>query len=233
MNRIIVAVTRVAVAALAVLGTSVYFGAFSVAADVPHSGLTSRALALVRDRSIAAGAADLTVPNLADRDLIALGAEHYSAMCTGCHLAPGIATSELRQGLYPAPPDFSAGISLRPAEAFWVIKHGIKMSAMPAWGGTHDDRTIWAMVAFLQQLPTLDAKAYAALTGAPDAADHDHDAGDHDHDRNVALHDVPANCSRGEPGGTTMDHTSAAAHAHTHAADNESGPDIREARPKA
>jgi len=231
MNRFLVPTLGVAATALAILGASVYFGAFNVAADVPHSGLTSRAIALVRDRSIAAGAADLTVPNLADRNLISLGAEHYSEMCTGCHLAPGITTSELRQGLYPAPPDFTAGISLRPAEAFWVIKHGIKMSAMPAWGGTHDDRTIWAMVAFLQQLPTLDATAYAALSGAPDAADHV--AGDHDHDHNVALTDVPANCSPGEPGGTTMDSPSAAAHAHTHAAGNERRPDIREARPKA
>jgi mono/diheme cytochrome c family protein len=231
MNRFLVPTLGVAATALAILGASVYFGAFNVAADVPHSGLTSRALALVRDRSIAAGAADLTVPNLADRDLIALGAEHYSEMCTGCHLAPGITTSELRQGLYPAPPDFSAGISLRPAEAFWVIKHGIKMSAMPAWGGTHDDRTIWAMVAFLQQLPKLDARAYAALTGAPDAADHDHDAGDHDH--NVALHDVPAQCSPGESGGSTMDHAPAAAHAHTDAARDEHRPDADEVRPTA
>jgi mono/diheme cytochrome c family protein len=186
MSRFLFATSGIAAAVIVVLGAFAYFGAFNVAADAPHSSLASRALALVRDRSIAARAADLTVPDLANRDMIALGAEHYSAMCTGCHLAPGITSSELRQGLYPAPPDFSAGISLRPAEAFWVIKHGIKMSAMPAWGGTHDDRTIWAIVAFLQQLPTLDAKAYTALTGAPVAADHDHDADGHDHDHEHA-----------------------------------------------
>lgn len=171
---------------LAVTGASAVgwtcLGQYSVAADVPHWGLTSRVLALVRDRSIAAGAAGLTVPDLADRDLIARGAEHYSEMCTGCHLAPGVTTSALRQGLYPAPPDFSAGISLRPAEAFWVIKHGIKLSAMPAWGSTHDDEAIWAIVAFLQQLPTLDANEYSALTGEPDAVDDDHEAGEHDHE---------------------------------------------------
>lgn len=166
---------------LAGVGASAYFGAFNVAADAPHSAVTSRTLALMRDRSIAVRAADLTVPNLANRDLIATGAEHYSAMCAGCHLAPGIASSELRVGLYPEPPDLSAGTSLRPAEAFWVIKHGIKMSAMPAWGGTHDDATIWAIVAFVQQLPTLDANAYAALTRQSGAADHEHQHADHDH----------------------------------------------------
>jgi hypothetical protein len=35
--------------------------------------------------------------------------------------------------------------------AFWTIKHGIKMSAMPAWGKTLDDVTIWNLVAFLRQ----------------------------------------------------------------------------------
>jgi mono/diheme cytochrome c family protein len=176
-----------AAALLAVFGASAYFGVFNVAADAPHSGLTSKALALIRDRSIAARAADLTVPNLANRDLIAAGAGHYSAMCTGCHLAPGIRNSALRAGLYPEPPDFSAGTSLRPAETFWVVKHGIKMSAMPAWGGTHDDATIWAIVAFLQQLPTLDTKAYAALTGQSGAADHEHEDADHDHEHSADL----------------------------------------------
>jgi len=213
------------VAILVVVGVAALgwacLGQYNVAADVPHWGLTSRTLALLRDRSIAAGAADLTVPDLADRDLIAQGAEHYSAMCTGCHLAPGVTTSELRQGLYPAPPDFGAGISLRPAEAFWVIKHGIKMSAMPAWGSTHDDEAIWAIVAFLQQLPTLDANEYSALTGEPDAVDDDHEAGEHDHEHNASSHDELMNPAAVDPGETTMDQPSAVPHVHTHANDRE------------
>ena len=47
---------------------------------------------------------------------------------------------------------------------FWVIKHGIKASGMPAWGKTHDDKRIWAMVAFLQRLPELTADQYQILT---------------------------------------------------------------------
>ena len=195
----------VAGAAALAAGVGAYSGAFNVAADSPHWNATSRVIALMRDRSIAIRADGQPVPNLADRDLIAIGAGHYSEMCTGCHLAPGITNSELRQGLYPVPPDFSAGTSLRPAEAFWVIKHGIKMSAMPAWGGTHDDETIWAIVAFLQQLPTLDAKQYASLTEAPDTADHDHDVDDHDHEHR----------------GTTMDQAPAVEHVHAHANGNE------------
>jgi hypothetical protein len=37
--------------------------------------------------------------------------------------------------------------------AFWVIKHGIKMSAMPAWGKSLDDARVWDIVAFVRKMP--------------------------------------------------------------------------------
>jgi mono/diheme cytochrome c family protein len=47
---------------------------------------------------------------------------------------------------------------------FWIIKHGIKASGMPAWGKTHDDERIWNMVAFLKRLPDLNENQYRILT---------------------------------------------------------------------
>lgn len=55
------------------------------------------------------------------------------------------------------------------ARQFLIIKHGIKMSAMPAWGKTHDDATIWTIVAFLQQLPTLTPEQYGEVTKASES----------------------------------------------------------------
>lgn len=152
-----------------------YSGAYNVAADEPHWDLTGRALATVRDRSIAARADAIVVPNLADPELISVGAEHYGAMCAGCHLAPGLADNELRQGMYPRPPDLAMSMGRDPRETFWIIKHGVKMSGMPAWGVTHDDDSIWGLVAFVHQLPTLSPAEYAASTGAlPSAGAHAH-----------------------------------------------------------
>jgi mono/diheme cytochrome c family protein len=68
----------------------------------------------------------------------------------------------------------TASIQATPAEEFWVIKHGIKMSAMPAWGAAHDDSTIWAIVAFVRQLPDLTPDRYQALTGPGKEHHHDH-----------------------------------------------------------
>jgi mono/diheme cytochrome c family protein len=192
-------------------------GQYNVAADAPHWDLTSRVLATIRERSIAVRAANLTVPNLADPALIALGAEHYAAMCTGCHLAPGVGDNEMRQGLYPRPPNLSESRERSPAQSFWIVKHGLKMSGMPAWGVTHDDDAIWGLVAFLQQLPTMDATGYKALTtGASDAGDVDHDAhehGEHAHDHGDAEHrgDGPAPTASG-----TMGESTEAGHTHVH-----------------
>ena len=178
----------IAVAATALPVVYVYSGVFDVAADVPHSALVYAALKVVRDRSISVRSKDIQVPPLNDPKLIADGAEHYDAMCASCHLAPGSLPSDIREGLYPQPPNLTEKIDLGAAETFWVVKHGIKMSGMPAWGKTHDDRSIWAIVAFVQKLPALGPGEYRALVNANGARHdhtrqhgHDHDGEDHHH----------------------------------------------------
>ena len=140
-----------------------FTGAYQVGADVPHWGITSHAIGFLREHTVEKRAADIKPPPLDDPTLVKLGAEHYAEMCVGCHLAPGMGHSELRDGLYPRPPNLTR-FAPDPAESFWIIKHGLKMTAMPAWGATHDDHTIWAMVAYLQKQPRMSAAEFHALT---------------------------------------------------------------------
>lgn len=184
----VLGVTAVLVAIAIGLGIFAYSGLYNVGADDHHWRLTYNALQTVRDRSIHVRSEDIKVPNLDDPQLILKGAGQYAAMCTGCHLTPGQENSELREGMYPQPPNLSK-VRVDPKDAFWVIKHGIKMSAMPAWGGSHDDETIWSMVAFLQELPDLTPQQYKDIVAKapPDedmgmggqGAGHSHT---HDHD---------------------------------------------------
>ena len=164
------------VLAIAGAGIFIYQGWFEIAADVPHSTIVLRLMETARDRAIAVRARNIDVPPLDKPELIAKGARDYSEMCTGCHLAPGNKDSELREGLYPQPPDFTQRVKATPAEMFWVIKHGIKMSAMPAWGVTHDDERIWDMVAFIKKLPELTPEQYEALVGPSDESEREGDA---------------------------------------------------------
>lgn len=151
-----------------------FSGMYQVGADVPHWSITRHAIGMVREHAIDRRIADIKVPPLDDPALVKLGAEHYSEMCTGCHLAPGLSDSELRDGLYPKPPNLTR-FAPDPAEAFWIIKHGLKMTAMPAWGESHDDHTIWAMVAYLQKQPRMSADEFHHLAaGADEAEAHEH-----------------------------------------------------------
>ncbi len=182
-------------AALAALVAS---GGYDVAADEPHWAVTAWALETARDRSIESRAGSLVVPDLDREALIHAGAGNYDAMCSGCHLHPGEDHSEMSVGLNPAPPDLAREPVVDAAEAFWVIKHGIKMTAMPAWGRSVDDESIWGMVAFIRQLPGMSEERYGELVesseghthgGAdmedehdPHAHGHEHAAGpEHDH----------------------------------------------------
>lgn len=149
---------------IAGLGAYIYSGVYNIGADAPHTPPVFAVLDLLRERSIQRHSAGIRPPRLDGADMIAEGAEHYAAMCSGCHLAPGMTDSEIRPGLYPSPPEFYKHPPGDPAVQFWVIKHGIKLTAMPAWGGTHDDPTIWAMVAFLQKLPSLTPQQYKQMT---------------------------------------------------------------------
>lgn len=161
---------------LAFLGATafVWSGVYSVGADDPHWDLTARAIDVLRDRSIEEHARGIAVPNLDDPKRVAEGAEHYAAMCTGCHLAPGMHDSEIRAGLYPTPPNLAEGGPLDPAEAFWVIKHGVKLTAMPAWGKTHNDDAIWGLVAFVQKLPQMTPEQYQQATANSGEHEHHH-----------------------------------------------------------
>ncbi|HUW28082.1 MAG TPA: c-type cytochrome [Sulfuriferula sp.] len=151
------------VAVLAILaagaGVFVYSGLYNIGADDHHTKPVFAILQTLRDRSIHVRSEDIKVPNLDDSQLILKGAGQYAAMCTDCHLNPGMTDSEIRPGLYPQPPNLSQ-IRIDPKDAFWVIKHGLKMSAMPAWGFSHDDATIWSMVAFVEKLPGMTPAEY-------------------------------------------------------------------------
>ena len=177
MKKIVISFLALCAAGLLAVAGVVLSGLINVAADDPHTGVVHAFLETARNRSIEVRSNDIAVPALGDEKQIRAGAGNYDSMCAGCHLAPGMADTELSNGLYPSPPKLAeAGIYGDPAETFWVIKHGIKATGMPAWGKSMDDSYIWEMVAFLQKLPDLDEDAYRALVAS--SGGHQHGGGE-------------------------------------------------------
>jgi mono/diheme cytochrome c family protein len=150
--------------AAAVVAVGIYAGLYNIAADVPHTQPVYWLLETARERSVAVRATNIEVPDDLDNDdRVVSGAGQYAEMCAGCHLAPGMKRTEVSRGLYPRAPELRRGTELTPAEKFWVAKHGIKATGMPAWGVTHSDEMLWDVVAFLQKLPDLTPDQYRAL----------------------------------------------------------------------
>ena len=143
---------------------AIYGGLYNIAADVPHTQPVYWLLETVRDRSVAARARNTIVPNdLDDSFRISRGAGQYADMCSLCHLAPGMKRTEISRGLYPRAPELRRKSDLTPAEQFWIVKHGVKMTGMPAWGVTHEDELLWDVVAFVRKLPELTPEQYETL----------------------------------------------------------------------
>ncbi len=190
--------TVAAIAALlALCGIAfIYSGGYYIGADQPHWAVTSWLFEQVRTRSIRFHARDIAVPSgLDDRARIVAGVPHFAEHCAVCHGAPGVERGDIAEGLLPRPPNLADATRFyTPAELFWIAKHGIRMTGMPAWGD-HSDDELWAMIAFVEKLPGMTELDYAKLVMAsqaqgehhrqpgtipsPSALDHDPAAGHH------------------------------------------------------
>ena len=144
----------------------IYTGTYNLSATIPHMKTTESAIQMMKEKSIKANWKDIEVPNLNDKNLILSGYKGYDVMCVTCHSAPGKSASVIADGLYPKPPELYEGEIFEEwndKEVFWIIKNGIKLTGMPAYGPTHSDDELWEIVAFLNQLPEMSEKDYKAM----------------------------------------------------------------------
>ena len=178
MRTLIVSLLIAAIVFLLGAATVIYAGLYDIAATTPHWPATSWLLETARTRSITAQAAGIVVPpGLDDPAKVIIGVDHYAAHCAVCHGAPGVPKGDIAQGLYPPPPDLAKAAPIyTPAELFWILKHGIKMTGMPAWND-HSDDELWATVGFLQKLLVMSEEDYAKLVMASIAHGPHHHAG--------------------------------------------------------
>jgi cytochrome c553 len=91
-------------------------------------------------------------------------AVHYDLVCATCHGSPAEPQRGKQLRLAPPAPSLHLRAGKMPPEMmFQVIKSGIPNTAMPGWPALGRDDEIWIMVAFLENLPNMDANQYRAL----------------------------------------------------------------------
>lgn len=163
LERLILIVIGLAAGALVAGAVVLYAGFYNVAATHQHLAPTFWLLKTGLRESVERHARNINVPPLDDPALRERGLHLYHAQCAQCHGAPGIAPQPFALGLTPVPTNLAYGARIRTAaELYWVVKNGIKMTGMPAWEFRLAENDLWAVVAFLQALPSIAPADYAA-----------------------------------------------------------------------
>ena len=140
-------------------------GVVPIKASAGHWPITEWFLQFSKTRSIAFHSRGIEPPPLDNRGLVRRGAGHYELGCRPCHGGANGDVPRIAEYMLPTPPDLTERAPTRTdAELFYVVKHGIKLTGMPAWPAPQRDDEVWSVVAFLRQLPTLDPAAYRRLT---------------------------------------------------------------------
>ena len=169
----VMGITIVVLLALTVGLFTVYTGSYNVAATWDHPPLVRWGLDTAMENSVAAQALEVEPPAEFSQAAITAGATRYKAMCQHCHGGPGVAKADWAMGMLPQPPHLPDVIPRwQPREVFWLVKHGLRLSGMPALGPSHDDAAIWDITAFVMELPGMTAQDYASTV--PYETEHSH-----------------------------------------------------------
>ncbi len=152
---------------LAAAAIFVWRGWYDVSASSGHTEAVHRLLAATMERSVRQRAAGIQAPALDGAALAKRGAGCYRDHCEQCHGGPGVSPGPASMGLQPLPGQLVDTASrFTAAEIYWITRHGIKMSGMPAWELRMTDRDLWAVTAFVAQLPRITPAAYRDTTAA-------------------------------------------------------------------
>ncbi|WP_426175143.1 c-type cytochrome [Massilia sp. TWR1-2-2] len=140
-------------------------GWYNIAATQQHFQVVHTLLEQGMRDSVRHHARKVLAPDLTSAQQVRRGAVLYRDNCAHCHGGPGFAQSDWGKSMQPLPgPLVDASRHWNAGELYWITKNGIKMSGMPAWEYHMADAELWAVVAFLQQLPALTPKSYADIT---------------------------------------------------------------------
>jgi cytochrome c553 len=153
-------------AALILLGVIVLTsGIVDLAASTPHPAGWASFLHSVFARSTAHHARDVSVPaDFGSPAMVAKGARYYGMTCAHCHAGPGLGQNPIVLSMRPRP-QYLPGVLARfsDRELFWIVKHGVKYSAMPAWTVQDRDDEVWSVVSFLHVLPKMSPQTFRTI----------------------------------------------------------------------
>ena len=147
-------------------------GIVPIKASSGHWAITAWLLNFSKQRSVSTHTLGVKPPPLDDPRMVVKGGAYYDIGCRPCHGSPELRQPRIAARMTPPPVYLPPRIANWEAEElFYMIKHGIKFTGMPAWPAPGRDDEVWAIVAFLKRLPILNAAEYARVTRGETADD--------------------------------------------------------------
>lgn len=140
-------------------------GISDLSASMPHPEGWATILHVAFKRSVAHHADPRAVPaDLDTPSMVEKGAAYYATACAHCHGAPGVGQNPVALMMRPRPQYLPAVVGeFTPAELGYIVRHGVKYSAMPAWPAQSRPDEVWPIVAFLRAMPKLRYARFRAL----------------------------------------------------------------------
>ncbi len=146
--------------AVLVLGGGIIagFGLMNTGADQQPGKLETLIASGSLDASVKRRAGNLTSPVPATDDNLLAGMTLYTMNCAGCHGTLDKSTSKLGSDFYPPAPQ----LIIDPIDdpewyIYYITKHGVRLTGMPAWGRQLKDEEIWQIAEFLHRIEKLPA----------------------------------------------------------------------------
>ncbi len=143
---------------------SAKFGVLPVQADIAPSRAEAALLGAVLHAAVAHHVTKGRNPLPASNDMLMAGAATYREMCAHCHGISRESDNSLGRSFYPPAPQLPlTRTTYTDSELFWIVKHGIRNTAMPAWGNFLSDNEIWQVVTVIRDFDSLPGAVSTAL----------------------------------------------------------------------
>jgi thiosulfate dehydrogenase len=164
---------------LAVIGIGGYFmlhaGMINIVADQTPSKLERRMAGTALDASVEKRSASLKNPLEPTDAVLTEGMHIYLQNCAGCHGSPKETDSKFGSSFNPHAPQFMKRAPDMPDnQNFYIAKHGVRLTGMPAWGKLYSDDQLWQVTTFLSHMeklpPAVDQEWRASAAPPPSAA---------------------------------------------------------------
>lgn len=137
-------------------GALIGLGLVNIGADQQPGKLETYIASGSLDAAVKRRAGSLVNPVPVSDDNLTEGMTLYAINCAGCHGSLDKSLSKLGADFYPPVPQIIKNPMDDPEWfIYYVTKHGIRNTGMPAWGPHLKDEEIWKIAAFLSRIDKL------------------------------------------------------------------------------